>query len=127
MAELAFRYVLWHYSRGIVDLLRVWSNFLWFFYHFFSIPLLLRTLFSPFQRLDESYKKGLDLEAFFTTLGVNIIMRIIGAMIRLFMIALGVLALLTTLAIGAFFFVAWILSPLVVAALFSAGTAFMLS
>ncbi len=57
----------------------VWKNLLWFFAQFFSLALLLKTLFQPFKRLrDESFI-------------VSAIMRAVGFLLRSFVIILGII------------------------------------
>ena len=73
--------------------------------HFFSISTLLGTLFSPWKRLKEDYKKGLDIAEFFTSLAVNILMRILGAIMRSVVILVGLFALVVVFALGLLVFV----------------------
>ena len=112
-------YLLWHYTTAWADVARVYSNFAWFLFHFFSIPTLLRTFFSPWKRLHESRKgsEGGALGAFL----LNSITRLVGAVIRLLTIGAGVFSLaLLTLAFVAFLFV-WLFTPLIVIVLFARG------
>ncbi len=118
-------YLLWHYSRALSEMYRVWRNFLWFFYNFFSIPLLLSTLFAPFKRLDEGYKKGLRIEAFFETLIVNMLMRLVGACMRIIIIGVGIIVLALVCLGYVFVLVAWLLAPLLAIGLFSAACVFL--
>ncbi len=112
-------YLLWHYTTAWADLARLYSNFAWFLFHFFSIPILLRTLLSPWKRLHESRKggEGGALGAFL----LNSITRIVGAVIRLITIAAGVfsLALLTVFFVA--FLFAWLFMPLIIFALALSG------
>lgn len=65
---------------------------LWFFGQFFSLGLLLRTLFQPFKRLrDESFI-------------VNVIMRLVGFFLRSFVIILGVITEIIVILIFPFVF-----------------------
>ena len=102
---------MWHYTTAWVDIARLYSNFAWFLFHFFSIPILLRTLLSPWKRLHESRKgsEGGALGAFL----LNSVTRIAGAVIRLATITAGVfsLALLTVVFIA--FLFAWLFIPLI--------------
>ncbi|MCB9806073.1 hypothetical protein H6775_02845 [Candidatus Nomurabacteria bacterium] len=104
-------YLSWHYTRGIKNLLEIWQDFLWFMMSFFSIGTLTRTLFSPFQRLQEHYKGGLDIENFFSVLAVNTIMRLVGFVTRIIIIALGIVMFLLTLITGVIFFIIWLVLP----------------
>jgi hypothetical protein len=125
MLGVAFHYFRWHYSNGIQDFFRVWGNFIWFFFNFFSITLLLGTLFSPFHRLDEGYAKGLYPSKWLETFIVNTLMRLIGACIRLFLIAVGCVALVATLGFGTLVFMAWIAAPVVIGVLIMGGVFFI--
>lgn len=120
MGFLLPRYLAWHYSVGMTDFLRIWGNFFWFFFNFFSIALLLRTLFTPFQRLDEKYAPGLQPGKWAETLTVNILMRFVGAALRLFLVAIGIVAIITTAIVGALLFLTWVFAPLSIA-LFAIG------
>lgn len=118
-------YFLWHYTRAFRDLLSIWTNFFWFVIHFFSIPLLLRTLLSPWKRVKEDLHQG-SVEDFFAAIVVNIVTRIIGALVRLTIIVLGLISLVLLL-VGLFLFlVFWILFPIVIAYLFLLGVALIL-
>lgn len=121
MLQLSILYFRWHYTTALVDLMRIWGNFFWFFTNFFSITLLLRTLFQPFRRLDAAYKKGFDPGAWAEQLGVNLLMRVVGALLRLFLIGIGLVALLCTLLGGVFFLVAWLATPFIVVSLIGSG------
>lgn len=110
--RLAIEYIRWHYYEGLLSIYFIIGNFVWFFYEFFSIPLLLKTLFSPFHRLDEGYAKGLKLEQWAQTFIVNSLMRIVGAFLRLFLILIGIIMIVLTVLFGAFFLIVWALAPL---------------
>ncbi|MCK5060047.1 MAG: hypothetical protein KAR00_02805 [Candidatus Pacebacteria bacterium] len=114
-------YLVWHYTRAIKDFFKVFRNFIWFFYHFFSIPVLARTLFSPFRRMGEQYKEGLDIEAFFETFVVNTLMRIVGVVARIFVIGAGIVTIVLAVVLGIALFGVWILLPAFVPTLFLMG------
>jgi len=78
---------------------------------FFSIDLLLRTLFSPFRQISAGNVQGpigVQLQAFFDQL----ISRLIGAAVRLFMIIFGVISILITTVFGGLLVVAWAFVPM---------------
>lgn len=106
-------YVLWHYTEAIADIVRIWRNYLWFFWHFFAIPVLLATLFSPWRRLQEEYAGGFDLEKFFAAKIVNISMRLVGAVVRLAFIAVGSIVILAVFLAGIAFLIIWIALPVI--------------
>jgi hypothetical protein len=86
-------YLSWHYFSALKDYSRVSKNLLWFVFNFFSINLLLETLFSPWKRLSGDEYGGKDSNAF-TDFIVNILMRISGFIIRICTIALGIICYL---------------------------------
>lgn len=92
---------------------------------FFSISLLLQTLFSPFRQISAgriSGPIGVQMRAFFDRL----ISRIIGAMVRTFMIVAGVIIIALHVAWGLIVLVGWAIVPLLPVAgilMFSIGWA----
>jgi hypothetical protein len=78
---------------------------------YFSIDLLLRTLFNPFRQISAGGVRGplsVQIQAFFDRL----ISRCIGAMIRGFIIIIGVISLMVYTVIGGVLLVAWLFVPL---------------
>ncbi|MDB5204625.1 MAG: hypothetical protein JWP09_653 [Candidatus Taylorbacteria bacterium] len=118
MFRLILSYFIWHYTQAFKDIFNLFRNFAWFVYHFFSIKVLSKTLFSPWRKLNESYEKGWNLNAFFETLVVNFIMRIVGFLVRLFIILTGIISLAFVSIVGATVFIAWIFLPFIITLLF---------
>lgn len=116
-------YIRWHYGSGIFDLLRVWGNLIWFIGHFFSTPLLLRTLFSPFMRLHEKYpEKGhFDMGYWAGTLLINMLMRIVGILVRLVFILISFLLMFVSIVLGVLFVAFWIIAPVGIVVLIMTG------
>jgi len=125
-AGLFLSYFKWHYSLALRDFFSVGSSIVWFLYNFFSIPLLTRTLFSPWKKLQERRKRGFDIEDFFAVLLVNLLMRIVGAIVRLATIILGFLAILGFVSVALVMFTVWLLMPLIVVSLIGTGIGFLL-
>lgn len=114
-------YTRWHYTQGFRDLLANCRNIIRFVANFFSIKTLLHTLFSPWRRLSEPYKRGFEPSDFFGTLLVNTLMRLVGFVLRSVTIALALLALLFVTISSFFILVAWAAGPLLIFFLFSLG------
>ncbi len=112
MIPLAYYYVRWHYSMAIRDLVGIIGNFFWFFYEFFSIPLLLKTFFVPFHRLEEQRTKAFKPQAWAEALLVTSLMRMVGALLRSLLIVIGIFFLLLTGVLGGTMLIAWICAPL---------------
>jgi hypothetical protein len=109
---LFFDYLVWHYTRAYRDTFATWFNFAWFITHFFSIPLLLRTLLSPWKRMTETPAHP-DFEDMFEAVVVNILSRVVGFIIRAILVAMG-LVMLVLHTIGLILFlIVWTLLPVV--------------
>lgn len=119
--RFVFEYFRWHYSDALVAILRTTRNFVWFFYEFYSIPLLLKTFFMPFHRMKEVYTRHVNLGKWLEAFTVNTIMRVVGAVLRLILIFLGIVCMVFAGVCGIAFLVAWILSPLLLLFLISYG------
>jgi len=105
-------YVRWHYTRGVADIISNLKNILYFIFHFFSIPVLVKTLLKPWERMGESYKKGFDLESWMETFVLNSLMRIVGFVIRIITIILGIIVTIISFLFSIFIFMLWILMPI---------------
>lgn len=105
-------YFLWHFVIAPRNILRITRNFIIFFYHYFSIPLLLKTLFAPWKKLYRARDHaGFSPSDFFERLSFNLISRCIGLLLRLFVINTGLLCIALTIAIGATFSLLWLCIP----------------
>lgn len=114
-------YVSWHYTYAIVELVNNFKNFIWFIWNFFSIPLLFRTLFRPFQRIKERYKLNDGPKVVLESITVNIISRVVGFVIRSFMIVAGVSASIAIFILGVLVFILWLFLPLILGFIFISG------
>ncbi len=104
----------WHYSDGLNIYLRRWYFLMAWVIHFFSLPLLLPSLFSPWKRLiDDEDTPGFSFERFFRQVSFNLISRGIGATVRIFLFVFGVMALLPAFLIGLIGLIVWILVPII--------------
>lgn len=115
----------WLYSEGAEEFLKAWRNVHWFFYHFFSMPLLLRSLFQPLKRLKEKSGRAFDPEKFFENLAINTIMRIVGFLIRIAFLVAGSAAQIAVFALGAVFFILFLTAPIFIPAAIALGAAML--
>ena len=118
-----WEYATWHYTTALAEFWGFWRTFLWFLFNFFSIPLMVRTLFAPFRRL-EIHQRRVSIEEHLSNFVANTLMRILGFILRVFMIAIGLAALLITLCISVISFVLWVLVPATLISLFISGAYF---
>jgi len=101
----------WWYGRGWRDAAVRVGRRLVNLEDYFSIDLLLKTFFSPFRQISAGGVQGslsIQMRAFFDRL----VSRVIGAMIRLFTILIGLVAIVVYGVIGLLVLVAWALIPL---------------
>ena len=108
----------WYYGRAKKDVLKGWKNFIIFSLEYFSIPMLLRTLFAPWKRDITKRPRGLDLKKLFECLIFNLISRGIGFLVRFITICLGILFFFSVIILGAVFFIIWLFLPLIMLGLF---------
>ena len=116
-----YQYFFWHYTKGIKDFLKIWRNFLEFFWHYFSIGLLSRTLFYPWRRDITFRGPGFDFKEFFRALAFNLISRFLGAVVRLTITIIGFAFEIVALVLGVFLFLAWLFFPLLILGLLMEG------
>ncbi|MDO8594136.1 MAG: hypothetical protein Q7R93_01300 [bacterium] len=118
--QLPLSYLLWHYTLAWGDLLRLYQNFSWFLWNFFSIRILSVTLFSPWRRIQEASSKSSG--GFLGRFIISTLLRFIGLFVRLFSILSG-LASLCVLSVGfLIFLVMWPLLPIVIVAFIAQGS-----
>gem|GEM_PF-534541 len=119
MNNIFFLYFQWHYSDNLRLILRAWQNCLKFNLNYWSLPLLLRTLFSHWHKYSYSYGRGFDPKRYFEVFTFNMTSRIIGAIIRVCCIIIGLFTELFVFLTGALVFLFWLLLPfLIIAGIF---------
>jgi hypothetical protein len=108
---IAWDILVWWYTEGWRQRLTALQEGVASMMDYFSIDLLLRTLFSPFRQISAGRVDGpLDLQvrAFFDQL----ISRLIGAVVRLIVVIIGAVAIGLGLLADALLLAAWAFVPL---------------
>ena len=116
-----FSYLTWHYGEGLSGAVSAATRALSGFFNYFSILWLARTLFSPWHRVAEAYGRGFDPNRFFSVLAGNLISRVLGAMVRSVVIAVGLGMSACAIVAGFGFVAAWLTAPLLIPLLFLWG------
>ncbi len=111
MQNIFLQYLIWQFFDVPKNILAAWRNFLKFGLNYFSIFLLLKTLFSPWRKYKMSYGKGFDIGRFFEVFSANLISRILGAIMRIILIFIGFLAEIFIILGGIIVFLGWLISP----------------
>jgi len=110
-------YFVWHYLWSLSDLFHNWLLVIRFVINYFSIPILLKTLFRPWRRMGEVRKGIFDFEFIL----IDMLMRFVGFVLRTAMIFLGFIATFLSIIIGPILFVFWVALPLFVLVFFWYG------
>jgi hypothetical protein len=101
----------WWYGRGWGMRAQMLRDKLMSTFDYFSIDLLLRTLFSPYRQISAGTVRG-PLNVQMRAFADRIISRMIGGMVRLTMIIIGSVALALYAVIGVILLVLWGIVPL---------------
>ena len=104
-------YLQWQFSDVPKSILGGWKNCLRFNLNYWSVSLLLKTLFSPWRKYSYSYGRGFNLGKFLEVFIFNVISRILGAMMRSVLIAFGLFTEIVVILAGAFVFLGWLILP----------------
>jgi len=121
IALLIPEYLMWHYTAALRLCLNIITNFIWFAYHFFSVPILLKSFFSPLKKIDETYRSSFRHTLPFETIIEDLISRIVGLIFRALVIFFGVSLCAVIALVGVVIFTAWVLLPFFVFALIIEG------
>ncbi|MBI2029778.1 ATP-dependent Clp protease ATP-binding subunit [Candidatus Gottesmanbacteria bacterium] len=95
-----FSYIYWHFAEAPFGIIKLTSNFLVCTEHLFSISILLKTIFAPFRRVTFDQGPGFSFSKYFEVVLSNLISRILGAIIRTVVIAIGIICQLVVILFG---------------------------
>src|SRR4030042_4311029 len=93
----------WYYGQAIKDILTAWRNYIIFSLNYFSIPLLLKTLFAPWKRDITRKPRGFDFGEFFEYFSFNAVSRVIGFFVRLLTVVAGIVFFFLVIILGFLF------------------------
>jgi hypothetical protein len=114
MRNIFILYLQWHFLNRPKVIWRGWKDCLRFNLNYWSVPLLLKTLFSHWRRYRSSYGRGFDLKIWFNAFVFNMISRVLGALMRSVLIFIGLLTEILVFFAGAVVFLLWLLLPFLV-------------
>lgn len=109
--DIFSEYISWYFFEIPKSILRAWGNFLKFNLNYFSVPLLFKTFFSPWRRYRWIYPKGFDIGKYFEVFFSNLISRTLGAVLRFFLILVGILTEIFIIFAGIIVFFGWLILP----------------
>jgi len=111
MNNILFKALVWQFFDVPKEILKIWQTFLYFNLNYFSVPILLKTFFSPWRKYRSSYGGLFDVWKNFESFIFNSMSRIIGAILRTFYIIIGVITEIFILIIGPIVLIIWIILP----------------
>jgi len=114
--NILIQYLSWQFLDVPGNILAGWKNFLKFGINYFSIPLLVKTLFSPWHRYAWAYPRGFDIGKYLEVFISNLISRILGAIMRIFLIIAGILVEVFIIFAGIILFIGWLTLPILLLA-----------
>jgi len=114
MQNIFFQYLHWQFLEMPRNILSAWRNFLLFNLDYFSVGLLLKTFFSPWRRYSWVYPRGFSISKYLEVFFSNLISRILGAVVRSFLIIFGIVAEVFLIVGGATAFVFWLVLPFLI-------------
>lgn len=107
-------YFYWHFAEIPKRIIRLFSSLIWFGAYFFSVEYCLKTIFSPWKKTAWGYAKGLDIGKHLETLFSNLISRIIGFIMKIFIIIAWIFYEVLIILFGILVFLFWIGLPFLV-------------
>ncbi len=119
--SIIVQFWVWYYTEAVKSLIKIWFDFIRFVKEYYSIPLLLKTLFSPWRRDITKKPRGFDLKKLFEALAFNAISRGFGFIARFFTIMLGLINLFGVLILGFLALILWIFLPFILLGLILTG------
>ena len=121
MPVLFALYLKWHFIDAPRAIVRGWGNILWFNANYFSVGLLLKTLFAPWKGITWQKKRGFDIGDVFETVASNIISRTLGAVVRTPLILIGFTGSIGIFIAGVVLLLFWFLLPILIFVTFVYG------
>lgn len=119
--NILIEFTRWFFWLAPRNILHVGHSFQLWGWQYFSIGYLLPRLFSPWHKDITSYGRGFDLKRFLHSAGWNLMSRVIGAVMRLFVIAAGLLVEAFVASLTSLVFIVWFVLPAVVLLLVGMG------
>jgi len=117
MKEVAIRknifllWVEWYFIDIPKGIVKAWVNFLLFNLYFFSVTFLIKTLFSHWHKTMWYRGRGFSFSRFFEAIISNVFSRVIGAVMRFFLIITSVIIEIIIFFSGIIILLFWMIMP----------------
>ena len=116
--SIFLNFISWYYFERTKIIIQIWKNFLKFNLAYFSTGFLLKTFFSPWRKYQWSYGRGVDIGRYFEVFFSNLISRILGSIVRFFLIIIGMVFELIIFLLGIAVILFWIFLPAILVLVF---------
>jgi len=116
--SIFLNFISWYYFERTKMIVQIWKSFLKFNLAYFSTGFLLKTFFSPWRRYQWSYGLSIDIGRYFQVFLSNLISRILGSIVRFFLIIIGIIFELVIFLLGTAVILAWIFLPIILVVVF---------
>lgn len=103
--------LMWWYTDGWHQAARNVQSRLMGLFDYFSIDVLVRTLFSPFRQISAGQVDGAITEQL-RAFGDQLISRFVGASVRLVVMVIGLAAIVISLVLGLLYIILWAIIPI---------------
>ena len=113
MSNIIAQYLEWHFIEQTKAVLQAWHNYLYFNLNYFSVPLLVKTFFSPWRRYSYSYGRGFDLKRYIDAWTFNAFSRVMGMILRTFLIVFALIIEFFVFLAGLLLFFFWLFLPII--------------
>jgi hypothetical protein len=107
-------WISWYLKDVSKNYFSAYKNFLKFGLNFFSTPLLLKSLFSPWKRIGTEFPKNFDIALILEAIFFNLFSRCFGAFFRTILIMVGLIFEVIIFVLGIVFYLLWLLSPILI-------------
>lgn len=105
------RFLVWYYFEMVKAIGAEWEKRLLYNLNYFSVPDLLKTLFSPWHKYYSPYRRFFEVWENFQSLVFNSTSRILGAIVRIFLILAGIISEIFIFLAGLAVILVWIFFP----------------
>jgi hypothetical protein len=106
------QWLIFYFFDAPKGILKAWRNFLLFNLNYFSVNLLIKTLFSYWRNYRWAYPRGFEVGQYLEALAGNFISRILGAIMRIFLIVFGLVTEFFLFIAAIITFLGWFILPI---------------